>query len=125
MEARDQVLVTATELAALIEAGDALAREKIVERMGLAFEPVLEIWYAGGGGKRQRRSGLVQGVEGQQLVKVAERSDPHALVIEPVAAGTDRITRRLAQFGFVGRGRGGKRRRKERGTEQEDQTSLH
>jgi len=57
MRRRAIVLIALQQNLAVLDqqqAGDALAREKIVERMRLIFEPILELRFAGGFGKRQR-----------------------------------------------------------------------
>src|SRR5882672_3974995 len=62
---------------------------------------------------------------GQQLVEVAERSNPHAFIVEPACGFADRITGRLAQLPFVRGGSGGKRQRGKRQALHEHTRWLH
>ena len=62
---------------------------------------------------------------GQQLVEVAERSDPHALVIEPVGALAERITRRLAQQLLVRARQPRNSQRDQRRARHQDSPQLH
>src|SRR5205823_12992647 len=88
------------------ETGDALTRKEIVECERLIFETVFDLRRAGRFGNRQRRRRFRQRIVGQYLVEIAERSDPHALVEEPVGARADWIPRRLTQQLLVRRRRG-------------------
>ena len=56
--------------------------------------------------KRQRRFGFAQPVVWKDLVDMAERSNPHAFIEEPVGAGADRIALVLAEQLLVGCGKG-------------------
>ena len=71
--------------------GDALVRQKIIERPASGFRTGSRACLAAAAGKRQRRRRLAQRIMRQYLVEMAERSNPHAFVEEPVGAGADRI----------------------------------
>src|SRR5665213_925877 len=61
----------------------------------------------------------------KQFIEIAERSDTHALVIEPAASRADRVARSLSQLLFIGGRNRGKCQRRERYAQREDFCRLH
>ena len=57
-------------------------------------------------GKRQRRRDFAQRIMREYLVEMAERSNPHAFIEEPVGAVAERVTLCLAQQLLIWGGEG-------------------
>src|SRR6476660_7391665 len=87
--------------------GDALVRQKILERPGLVFEAVAELDLGCSLGQRQRRLCFVERIMREYLVEMAERSHPHAFIEEPVGAGADRVTLALPNSSSSGAAKAG------------------